>query len=84
MLLEDLCTTMAKGSLCAMGGLTPMPRNDSVASSSTVVEMPSVPQTMMVGTRCGRTWCHRMRTGPAPMARSAAMKSRSASAVVSA
>ena len=24
-LLEDLCTTMAKGSLCAMGGLTPMP-----------------------------------------------------------
>ena len=24
-LLEDLCTTMTKGSLCAMGGLTPMP-----------------------------------------------------------
>jgi NADH:ubiquinone oxidoreductase subunit F (NADH-binding) len=24
-LLEDLCTTMEKGSLCAMGGLTPMP-----------------------------------------------------------
>ncbi|MFN2347782.1 MAG: NADH-ubiquinone oxidoreductase-F iron-sulfur binding region domain-containing protein, partial [Dermatophilaceae bacterium] len=24
-LLDDLCTTMAKGSLCAMGGLTPMP-----------------------------------------------------------
>jgi formate dehydrogenase iron-sulfur subunit len=24
-LLEDLCDTMAKGSLCAMGGLTPMP-----------------------------------------------------------
>ncbi len=24
-LLQDLCTTMTKGSLCAMGGLTPMP-----------------------------------------------------------
>jgi formate dehydrogenase iron-sulfur subunit len=24
-LLEDLCETMADGSLCAMGGLTPMP-----------------------------------------------------------
>ena len=24
-LLEDLCTTMTSGSLCAMGGLTPMP-----------------------------------------------------------
>ena len=24
-LLEDLCATMTKGSLCAMGGLTPMP-----------------------------------------------------------
>ncbi len=24
-LLEDLCETMTKGSLCAMGGLTPMP-----------------------------------------------------------
>ena len=23
--LESLCTTMTKGSLCAMGGLTPMP-----------------------------------------------------------
>ena len=24
-LLEDLCVTMTDGSLCAMGGLTPMP-----------------------------------------------------------
>jgi formate dehydrogenase iron-sulfur subunit len=24
-LLEDLCRTMTDGSLCAMGGLTPMP-----------------------------------------------------------
>ena len=24
-LLEDLCQTMTDGSLCAMGGLTPMP-----------------------------------------------------------
>ena len=25
LLLDDLCTTMTSGSLCAMGGLTPMP-----------------------------------------------------------
>jgi formate dehydrogenase iron-sulfur subunit len=25
LLLEDLCQTMTDGSLCAMGGLTPMP-----------------------------------------------------------
>jgi formate dehydrogenase iron-sulfur subunit len=25
LLLDDLCETMTKGSLCAMGGLTPMP-----------------------------------------------------------
>ncbi|MGB1907053.1 MAG: NADH-ubiquinone oxidoreductase-F iron-sulfur binding region domain-containing protein [Spongiibacter sp.] len=24
-LLEDLCTTMVDGSLCAMGGMTPFP-----------------------------------------------------------
>jgi formate dehydrogenase iron-sulfur subunit len=30
LLLEDLCTTMTKGSLCAMGGLTPMPVRSAV------------------------------------------------------
>ena len=29
-LLEDLCTTMTKGSLCAMGGLTPLPVRSAV------------------------------------------------------
>lgn len=29
-LLDDLCTTMTKGSLCAMGGLTPMPVQSAV------------------------------------------------------
>ncbi|MFW6597947.1 NADH-ubiquinone oxidoreductase-F iron-sulfur binding region domain-containing protein [Propionibacteriaceae bacterium Y2011] len=29
-LLDDLCTTMADGSLCAMGGLTPMPVRSAV------------------------------------------------------
>jgi len=29
-LLDDLCTTMTKGSLCAMGGLTPMPVRSAV------------------------------------------------------
>ncbi len=30
-LLQDLCTTMTKGSLCAMGGLTPMPVQSALA-----------------------------------------------------
>jgi formate dehydrogenase iron-sulfur subunit len=30
LLLDDLCTTMAKGSLCAMGGLTPMPVQSAI------------------------------------------------------
>jgi formate dehydrogenase iron-sulfur subunit len=30
LLLDDLCTTMTKGSLCAMGGLTPMPVRSAV------------------------------------------------------
>jgi formate dehydrogenase iron-sulfur subunit len=29
-LLEDLCETMEAGSLCAMGGLTPMPVRSAV------------------------------------------------------
>ena len=29
-LLEDLCTTMTKGSLCAMGGLTPLPVRSAI------------------------------------------------------
>lgn len=30
-LVDDLCTTMTKGSLCAMGGLTPMPVRSAIA-----------------------------------------------------
>ena len=30
MLLEDLCEVMTDGSLCAMGGLTPMPVRSAV------------------------------------------------------
>jgi formate dehydrogenase iron-sulfur subunit len=30
-LLEDLCETMTKGSLCAMGGLTPVPVRSALA-----------------------------------------------------
>jgi len=30
-LLQDLCTTMERGSLCAMGGLTPMPVRSALA-----------------------------------------------------
>ena len=29
-LLDDLCDTMTKGSLCAMGGLTPMPVQSAI------------------------------------------------------
>jgi hypothetical protein len=43
-----------------------------------------VPQTMMIGARCGRICLNRMRLVSAPMARSATMNSRSASYVVSA
>ena len=66
-----------------VGGRTPTPRNDRVASSRTVVAIPSVPQTSMVGTRCGSTWVSRMRQGPAPIERLASMNSRSASEDVS-
>jgi formate dehydrogenase iron-sulfur subunit len=30
LLLDDLCQTMTDGSLCAMGGLTPMPVQSAV------------------------------------------------------
>ena len=30
MLLDDLCELMADGSLCAMGGLTPMPVRSAI------------------------------------------------------
>jgi formate dehydrogenase iron-sulfur subunit len=29
-LLDDLCETMTRGSLCAMGGLTPMPVQSAI------------------------------------------------------
>ena len=29
-LIDDLCETMTKGSLCAMGGLTPMPVQSAI------------------------------------------------------
>jgi formate dehydrogenase iron-sulfur subunit len=29
-LLDDLCETLTKGSLCAMGGLTPMPVQSAI------------------------------------------------------
>jgi hypothetical protein len=45
--------------------------------------MPSVPQTMIVGSRCGRIWRNRMRGALAPIVRSASMNSRSASELVS-
>ena len=32
LLLQDLCTTMERGSLCAMGGLTPMPVRSALTS----------------------------------------------------
>ena len=70
-------------SFLGVGGRTPMPRKDSVASSSTVVAMPSVAQTRMVGTRCGRMWRNRMRSQCAPSARAASIYSRSLSAMVS-
>ncbi|MGV8321335.1 ABC transporter permease, partial [Pseudomonas aeruginosa] len=43
-------------SFLGVGVQPPTPRNDRVASSSTVVEM-----TRMVGSRCGSRWLNRMR-----------------------
>ena len=49
-LLDDLCETMTKGSLCAMGGLTPMPVQSALrhwpedfhsASAATATDLPS-------------------------------------------
>ncbi len=37
-LLDDLCTTMTKGSLCAMGGLTPCPYRARCATSPRISE----------------------------------------------
>src|SRR5690606_1125798 len=58
------------------GGCTPTPRNDSDASSSTVVEMPSVPNTIRVLTRCGRMWRNSVRKVPTPRAPAASTNSR--------
>ena len=60
-----------------VGGLTPMPKYESVASRSTVVEIPRVAQTMMVGKRCGRMCLKRIREVEAPRLRTASIKSRS-------
>ena len=52
-LLEDLCTTMTKGSLCAMGGLTPMPVRSAlehfpedfgVAPAAAAATVPDLPE----------------------------------------
>jgi formate dehydrogenase iron-sulfur subunit len=41
-LLEDLCVTMADGSLCAMGGLTPMPVMSAVRNFPDDFRKPAV------------------------------------------
>ena len=42
-LLEDLCTTMTKGSLCAMGGLTPMPVRSALEHFPEDFGLPATP-----------------------------------------
>ena len=43
-LLDDLCETMTKGSLCAMGGLTPMPVQSAIKHFPEDFERPNVEQ----------------------------------------
>ena len=44
-LLEDLCEVMTDGSLCAMGGLTPMPVRSAVRHFSEDFERPAAAPT---------------------------------------
>jgi hypothetical protein len=41
-LLDDLCETMVEGSLCAMGGLTPMPVRSAVRHFAEDFDKPGV------------------------------------------
>ncbi len=43
LLLDDLCTTMTKGSLCAMGGLTPMPVQSAIRHFPEDFDRPPMP-----------------------------------------
>src|ERR1051326_2871624 len=56
---------------------TPMPRNDSPASSSITLPMPSAADTTIGAAALGRTWRKITRPGSAPSARAAATNSRS-------
>ena len=42
LLLDSLCDTMTKGSLCAMGGLTPMPVRSAVTDFAEDFDRPPV------------------------------------------
>src|SRR5439155_3684761 len=56
---------------------TPMPRNDSPASSSITLPIPSAADTMIGAAALGNTWRKITRAGSAPSARAAATNSRS-------
>src|ERR1051325_9497016 len=66
------------------GGGTPMPRNESDASSSSTLPTPSAAETMIGAAAFGRTWRKITRPSPAPSARAATTKSRPRSASTSA
>lgn len=65
-----------------VGGRTPTPKKDNVASSNTVVAIPRVPQTRMVGHKCGRMWTNKILGHDAPIERMASMYSLVARAMV--
>src|SRR3990172_4186314 len=48
------------------GGGTPMPRNDSAASSSSTLPMPRAAETMIGAAALGRTWRKITRAPPPP------------------
>ncbi|PYP09224.1 MAG: hypothetical protein DMD59_09660 [Gemmatimonadetes bacterium] len=58
------------------GGLMPIPRKDSDASSRSTFPTPSAAETMIGAAAFGRTWRKITRPLPAPSARAATTKSR--------
>ena len=67
----------------AFGGRTPAPRNDSADSSSMLLAMLSVKNTMIVDTMLGSNSENMIRNGPLPCATAASTNSFSRNARIS-
>src|SRR4029079_13433765 len=58
-----------------VGGGTPAPRYDNVASNSTVAAIPSDAYTIRIGRTCGSRWSRKIRSPRLPSARDASTNS---------